>query len=604
MKRCPKCEKQFDDALGFCPHDGTVLESDHGAMVGRVLDGQYEIEAFIAAGGMGAVYRARHILLGDRVAIKILPVGMQQNAEWLKRFQREGQAARRFRHPNAVVVHDLRTSSDGLIYLVMEFVEGTTLEQMQHERGRLSPAESLPIIEAVASVLDAAHAQGVVHRDLKPSNIMITRDGTVKLLDLGIAKIRDAGPEQTGLTTEGQFLGTPYFMSPEQWGEIPRDGGHEIDGRADIYSLGVVVYQLTAGALPFRGTTTLELRRAHITQAPPPLELSGARVPSEWASAVMRALSKDRSGRQTTAGEFARELAGSPAWTGRNENVRSTAPTLLDTGTPVVTGPATDPSAADAVPTLISGAKPPPAPKRSLTFKLLHNRGCQVTFTVAAMLVIGVAVGIPLLLNYNKSDSARNVSTANSNRSGGPPNATPQPTANTKEPPFVTFHLLVAKGPFETAEPKNATEPIPAGQILQFALTPRLKSYLYLFGRDDGGRPVAVPLDPISGHSYMELPAEAESSAPTVPLLKVKDQPGEEVFTLVISKQPLSFGATAQSNISLRPLTASEIAELNSLRAGSPSLKLSNEGNETGVTVTGPGSNPLVFDVRLRVVAP
>lgn len=604
MKRCPKCEQQFDNAIGFCPHDGTVLESDHAAMVGRVLDGQYEIEAFIAAGGMGAVYRARHILLGDRVAIKILPIGMQQNAEWLKRFQREGQAARRFRHPNAVVVHDLRTSSDGLIYLVMEFVEGTTLEQLQRERGRLSPAESLPIIEAVASVLDAAHAQGVVHRDLKPSNIMIARDGTVKLLDLGIAKIRDAGPDQTGLTTEGQFLGTPYFMSPEQWGEIPQDGGHEIDGRADIYSLGVVVYQLTAGALPFRGATTLELRRAHITQSPPPLELSGARVPPVWVNAVMRALSKDRAGRQSTAGEFARELAGSSSVAEPTDPTRSTAPTLLDTGAPPPSGLHTNSPSPDAARTLLLGAETPATPRKSWTLSLLSNRGCQVSLTVAALLVIGVGVGIPLFLNYSNKDSSRSRSPANSNKTGSSGNPTPQPTANPTDLPFVTFRILVAKGPFETGEPRAIGEPIAGGQIVQFALTPRAKSYLYIFGRDDGGRPVAVPLDPIGGHSFMELPAGTETAAPSVPLLKMKEQPGEEMFTLVLSENPLSFGEGADSNLSLRPLSAAELATLQSLKANSPVTTISATTSETAVKVSGEASSkPVVFDVRLRIVA-
>jgi serine/threonine-protein kinase len=599
MKRCPKCQKQFDDALGFCPQDGTVLEADHGAMVGRVLDGQYEIEAFIAAGGMGAVYRARHILLGDRVAIKILPIGMQQNDEWLKRFQREGQAARRFRHPNAVVVHDLRTSSEGLIYLVMELVEGTTLEQMQLERERFSPAESLPIIEAVASVLDAAHAQGVVHRDLKPSNIMITRDGTVKLLDLGIAKIRDAGPDQTGLTTEGQFLGTPYFMSPEQWGEIPRDGGHEIDGRADVYSLGVVVYQLTAGALPFRGATAAELRRAHISEPAPSLSLAGTNAPPAWNAAVMRAMSKDRADRQSSAGQFARELAGISLDAGPREAARSTAPTLLNTDTPMTGGAVTGADTTGAVPATLDSTAAG-APKRSWTVSLLHNRGCQVTFTVAAMLVIGVAVGIPLLLNYTKDNATRNGSTANSNKAGGP---TPKPTDTPGNKAFATFHLLVATGPFETPTTSSPDAPIPGGQIVQFAVTPTTKGYLYLFGHDDQGKPVAVPADPIAGHSYIELSPGTETSIPSVPLLKLKDQPGEEVFTLVISEKPLIFDQ-AESNISLRPLTSAELAALNSLRNGSPAVSLTSANTETQVRLPGAKTDAaVVFNVRLRVVA-
>src|SRR6266496_3840928 len=256
MKYCAICNEKVDDSVSFCPTDGEVLEEDSGSLVGKALDGQYQIEALLGKGDMGAVYRARHILLGDRVAIKVLPPEMRSNSEWLRRFQREGQAARRFRHPNAVTVYDLRTSADGTIYLVMEYVEGHTLDVEMRKRGRFLPAESLAVLEPIMSVLNAAHAMGVVHRDLKPENIMIGKASTggepvVKLLDLGIAKLREvAGAEKTGttaLTIAGQMLGTPYYMSPEQWGELPRDSSSEIDGRADIYSLGIVCYEIVSG---------------------------------------------------------------------------------------------------------------------------------------------------------------------------------------------------------------------------------------------------------------------------------------------------------------------------------------------------------------------
>src|SRR5260370_25924181 len=144
MKYCPVCKEKFDDSLSFCIKDGEVLEDDSESFVGTALEGQYQIEAMLGKGGMGAVYRARHILLGDRVAIKLLPPEMRSNTEWLRRFQREGQAARRFRHPNAVTVYDLRTSSDGTIYLVMEYVEGNTPDAGLKKHGRLSPADALP----------------------------------------------------------------------------------------------------------------------------------------------------------------------------------------------------------------------------------------------------------------------------------------------------------------------------------------------------------------------------------------------------------------------------------------------------------------------------
>src|SRR5205814_2454189 len=291
MKYCSVCNQQFDDSISFCPRDGEVLEEDSGSLVGKALDGQYQIEGVLGKGGMGAVYRARHILLGDRVAIKVLPPEMRGNTEWLRRFQREGQAARRFRHPNAVTVYDLRTSSDGTIYLVMEYVEGMTLDVELKRHGPFSPSEALTTLKPVMSVLNAAHAMGVVHRDLKPENIMIGKPATggepvVKLLDLGIAKLREvAGAEKTGstnLTVAGQMLGTPYYMSPEQWGELPNDGSSEIDGRADIYSLGIVLYEIIAGHRPFGGVTLLELRRQHVSETPKPLDQVAPNVPAEF----------------------------------------------------------------------------------------------------------------------------------------------------------------------------------------------------------------------------------------------------------------------------------------------------------------------------------
>ncbi|MEP6706751.1 MAG: serine/threonine-protein kinase, partial [Pyrinomonadaceae bacterium] len=240
MKYCSICNQKFEDSVSFCPTDGEVLADDLGSLVGTVLDGQYQIESMLGKGGMGAVYGARHILLGDRVAIKVLPAEMRSNAEWLRRFRREGQAARRFRHPNAVTVYDLRTSADGTIYMVMEYVEGHTLDAELRKRGRFSPLAALTMLEPIMSVLNAAHAMGVVHRDLKPENIMIGNanaggEHTVKLLDLGIAKMREIAGDTAGttaLTMAGQVVGTPYYMSPEQWGELPRDGNSEIDGRA------------------------------------------------------------------------------------------------------------------------------------------------------------------------------------------------------------------------------------------------------------------------------------------------------------------------------------------------------------------------------------
>jgi serine/threonine-protein kinase len=319
MKLCPTCNNSFEDTLSFCPRDGEVLHESPENLVGQSLDGKYELESFIAQGGMGAVYRARHILLGDIVVIKMLRPEMRQNAEWLRRFQREGRAARSFRHPNAVTVYDLSAATDGHIYMVMEFVEGHTLEKELRTRGRFTPLEALEVIEPIADALNAAHTRGVVHRDMKPENVMLGEetdgDRVIKLLDLGIAKmvgVADAmAGEATSLTVAGQILGTPYYMSPEQWGEPQRDGNPEIDGRTDIYSLGVIFFELVAGRKPVGGRTLSELRQEHLRETPPDLAQFAPDAPAAFVRAVAHAMAKDRNDRPQTANELINEVRAS-----------------------------------------------------------------------------------------------------------------------------------------------------------------------------------------------------------------------------------------------------------------------------------------------------
>jgi eukaryotic-like serine/threonine-protein kinase len=338
MKFCTACNNNFPDTETFCPSDGEVLQESPENIVGAVIDGKYKIESFIAQGGMGAVYRARHILLGDLVVIKTLRSEMRGNSEWLKRFQREGKAARAFRHPNSVTVYDLSAGSDGMIYMVMEYVEGHTLDKELKNRGRLTPAEALEVLEPVADVLDSAHVRGVVHRDLKPENIMLGKDDhgntIIKLLDLGIAKLVGGGDvhaaSATSLTVAGQILGTPYYMSPEQWGEMPRDGNPEVDGRTDVYSLGVIFFELIAGRKPLGGRTLSELRHKHVTAALPSLTEISESVPEGFSRAVANAMAKDRADRPQTAGEFVDKLRASLGMQtrSRGRNIHAT-----DTGT-------------------------------------------------------------------------------------------------------------------------------------------------------------------------------------------------------------------------------------------------------------------------------
>ncbi len=646
MKSCQKCGTTYADAVSFCSRDGEVLKDDHAELIGHVLDNQYEIEAFIAEGGMGAVYRARHTLLGDKVAIKILPPEMRRNSEWLKRFQREGQAARRFRHPNAVIVHDLRTSSEGWNYLVMEYVEGRTLDHEMTERGgRLAPAESLKIIEAVASVLDAAHAQGVVHRDLKPSNIMLAGDGgTVKLLDLGIAKISGTLAGETALTTAGQLLGTPYYMSPEQWGEIPKDSGIEIDGRADLYSLGIVAYQITTGALPFKADTAIELRRAHCREQARPLEEFDASIPPEWSRAVLRAMAKDRSERQRTTGEFARELRASLSGASESPKVsRADAPTLAGTlnetnisgrgATPqnlaalTVNDSAASVNAHQALPDVsasVATAQPLPlasVSKRSWTLGLMSSRGCQVSVTVAAMVMLAVMVGGYALMqklgsssdtrSTNAPTTAQNANTKANTNTGS--DATPivgtNANSNTSatQKAFMRYYLLLSDSPLDEQTHALGNEPVPVGQSLQFSFTASEDGFIYMLGHDGQGKEVVMPLGTFVAPSAVKAGQEIE--LPVLAHVKLNSEPGAEIFTVIFSEDALDLpfaGEALPLDGSFRKLTAEEQRKVKELRQQSAPARVSFAGEpKTGfasVALDGErGNQPVVFDIKLQL---
>lgn len=312
-KRCLQCDRTFSNEAMICPHDGELLVANPAVLVGTVFDEIFDIEAVLGQGGMGTVFKARHRLLRDIVALKLLPEDAQGGTVWQRRFLREGQAARRFRHPNAVTVYDLRITRDGRIYLVLEYVEGHTLRAEMKARGRLSPVDALAVAEPIASVLDTAHAAGVVHRDLKPENVMLSPDVDdrfrIKVLDLGIARLIEGDRAEVSklsgnLTRPGVILGTPRYMSPEQWGERSRDGVRGVDGRTDIYSLGIMLYELVCGTPPYRADHVDDFRHHHIkTPVPDPTE-EAPDLPIAYANAIVRAIAKDRVDRFATAGEL------------------------------------------------------------------------------------------------------------------------------------------------------------------------------------------------------------------------------------------------------------------------------------------------------------
>jgi serine/threonine-protein kinase len=262
--------------------------------------GDYVIEETIASGGCGTVYRARHELLGRRAAIKVLSRDLADSREMLKRFEREAKAVNQIGHPNIVDVVDFSRLPDGRPFYVMELLDGVSLGELIKQHGRFTPAEALEILDPVCAALQAAHDKGIIHRDLKGGNIMIVTKGDqkmVKLLDFGIAKLIQPEPGEAGLTTAGRRLGTPSAMAPEQF------RGDPVDARTDVYALGVLLYRLLTGQLPFRGTTSEEIERSHLNApAPPPSRI--APISPAMDTIVLRCLEKRPDSRYPSVMDF------------------------------------------------------------------------------------------------------------------------------------------------------------------------------------------------------------------------------------------------------------------------------------------------------------
>jgi CheY-like chemotaxis protein len=276
---------------------------------GTVLDGKYCLEKKIGSGGFGAVYRATHIGLDRPVAIKIFrPQAGSDLSKDLQRFRLEGISSCRINHPNAILVLDSGVSAEGIAYLVMELLEGQTLAEEIYKKGRLLPERCAEILIPVCNVLAQAHAEGIIHRDIKPGNIFLqqTRDGEmVKVLDFGIAKLLDdaSALETQDLTQTGELIGTPAYMSPERLQD------RSYDGRADVYSLGIILYHMLSGRLPFSPDSKGSLGMAvmHITKKPQPLREIDPDITEAMEAIVMRTLAKEP-GSRPTAEEMAQEL--------------------------------------------------------------------------------------------------------------------------------------------------------------------------------------------------------------------------------------------------------------------------------------------------------
>lgn len=335
-RACISCSSEFTGGEIVCPHDGTTLTPlAQDTMVGRTLADRYQILEIIGGGGMGQVYKARHVLMNRIVAIKVLHAHLVTNADALKRFQLEAQAASCLSLPNILTVYDFGLTPEGHPYMVMDFLEGTSLESVLDNEGRISVERALRVFSQVCAGLAHAHQKGVVHRDIKPSNIMLVNYGEekdfVKIVDFGIAKLLNHHSDGPGgaanLTRTGEVFGSPNYMSPEQC------RGQSLDIRSDIYSLGCVMYKALTGRTPIQGKDIIELLFKQVSETAKPFRevCPELELPAEIEFIVFKAIAKEPDERFQNMSEFkaALDACGGNALSDRLQVVPSA---MLTTG--------------------------------------------------------------------------------------------------------------------------------------------------------------------------------------------------------------------------------------------------------------------------------
>lgn len=330
--KCEACGHDNIDGARFCANCGVVLAAQHkdetDPMIGQMIGGRFRIKRVLGEGGMGIVYEAEQQMGSTvrKVAVKTLHKQLSTDPSVAARFHRECGTVAGLEHPNTVKVYDFGATPDGTLYIAMEFLQGEALNVVIEKGAPLEPARVINIVRQIAGSLDEAHAQGIIHRDLKPENVvLISRAGekdVVKLLDFGIAARTESADaaKEAKLTQQGMVLGTPPYMSPEQF------TGKALDKRSDIYSLGVMTYEMVTGQLPFEATTPWQWATEHMTAQPKPFDTTPVKdkLPKSMQTAILRSLEKDRDKRQATARGFVDEL--------QSLQTQAATPVVVNTG--------------------------------------------------------------------------------------------------------------------------------------------------------------------------------------------------------------------------------------------------------------------------------
>ncbi|HEX9500117.1 MAG TPA: serine/threonine-protein kinase, partial [Thermoanaerobaculia bacterium] len=301
--RCVRCHAEIERTFKACPHCGEPVTDFLRRYLDEPVDGKYRIIERLGAGGMGEVYKVEHVFLRAIRVIKVIRPSISEDADAHERFLREAQLATKVQHPNVATLHDFSALPDGSHYMVWEFIEGENLAQVIRKRGVIAPAYAIRLAIQALNGLDAIHRAGIIHRDISPENLMITSgeqpDERVKLIDLGVAKM-DEG--DYAATRTGIFVGKLRYSSPEQLGFL--NPGEKIDGRADLYSLAIVVYEMLTGRPPFEATSPHQYILHH-SQDTKVQSLDLTRIPAPLQPVLARALERDRTKRYATAREFA-----------------------------------------------------------------------------------------------------------------------------------------------------------------------------------------------------------------------------------------------------------------------------------------------------------
>jgi serine/threonine protein kinase len=400
MRVCPKCGSQFTSGETVCSRDGSSLQEAPAAEerpIGTVLAGKYRIEGFLKRGGMGAVYRATHVMLQKQVAIKLIKPELVTSQDTVERFHREARAASQLDHPNIVTVHDLGQAEDGTLYIAMELVPGRSLKELVKKEGPLRPERAVWLAKGICSALALAHRNHIIHRDLKPQNIMVFQDSDgqeqPKLLDFGIAKTFESqGP---ALTSTGLVLGTPHYMAPEQAKGVP------VDARSDLYALGIILYEMLVGKVPFDDKSIPAILVKHLNEQPRPLSQLRPGLAPALEAIVLRCLEKEPGSRYQSAQELSETLAAAETELASARTAPGLPP-IPSTPTKVSTPAASTMAGMAGMAGARTRSTQPtvPVPERPTTrapvARKTRRLGWAIALAIAAVLLIGL-VGIAVV---------------------------------------------------------------------------------------------------------------------------------------------------------------------------------------------------------------